>query len=207
MRSWQAVSLLLLGAAIGCGLDVPRRSSDETRGYHGTVLGTPLPRPDFTLTDTEGRSFDFRAETEGRLTLLFIGYTHCPDVCPVHMASIGSVLAKLPEVAERTRVVFVTADPRRDTPERLRKWLNAFDHRFVGLRGSVDEIHRIEDALALPRSIVSDTTSAEYEVGHAAVVVAFSPNGPAHVLYPFGTRQADYAADLPRLLRDTWEDR
>src|SRR5690606_37022371 len=127
------------------------------------------------MTDTRGEPFDFRRETEGKLTLLFVGYTHCPDVCPVHMASIAAVLRRMPEVAGRTRVVFVTADPERDTPERMREWLNHFSPSFVGLRGTREEVHRLEDALQMARSVVPEGAVGEYAVGHAGQVVAFSP--------------------------------
>ncbi len=203
---WTAFILTAILAS-GCRLDASfQNASDQDAVYHGLVLEEPLPKPDFTLQDTDAQPFDFRRETDGKLALLFVGYTYCPDVCPIHMANLATVLDELPKMAEQTRVIFITADPKRDTPERLRAWLDAFDSRFVGLRGSPEEVHRIEDALKLPHSVLSDTTAAEYDVGHSALVLAFSPDGPARVVYPFGTRQADYAHDLPRLLADDWTD-
>jgi protein SCO1/2 len=198
---------------LGCGADAPAEApgnegADPTVGvaaYRGVVLTEALPRPDFTLTDTEGDPFDFRAETDGLLTLLFIGFTNCPDVCPVQMASVAAVLREMPQLADRTRVVFITADPERDTGDRLRSWLDRFDPRFVGLRGATDEVHRIEDALGLPRSVVPDAVG-DYSVGHSALLIAFSPDGPARIAYPFGTRQADLAHDLPWLLEDRWDE-
>lgn len=200
---------LVLAAMLvaGCRLDASFQDpSEQNAVYHGFVLEEPLPKPDFTLPDTDAQPFDFGRETEGKLALVFVGYTYCPDVCPIHMANLAAVLDDLPKMAEQTRVIFITADPKRDTPERLRAWLDAFDSRFVGLRGSLEDVHRIEDALKLPHSVLSDTTAAEYDVGHSALVLAFSPDGPARVVYPFGTRQADYAHDLPRLLVDDWTD-
>ena len=85
----------------------------------GIELPNPGPKPDFTLTDFAGRRFEFRRATDGRLTFLFFGYTHCPDICPVHMANLAAVIARLPRAeADRVRVIFVTTDPRRDTPGR-----------------------------------------------------------------------------------------
>jgi protein SCO1/2 len=206
-RAGRTAWLVVIAFFVGCRADVPADDpADATAGYRGIVLAESLPRPDFTLTDTEGNPFDFRAETEGFLTLLFVGFTHCPDVCPVQLASVAAVLRELPTLADRTRVVFITADPGRDTAERLRSWLDRFDHRFVGLRGPREEVHRIEDALGLPRSVISEPVG-DYDVGHSALLVAFSPDGPARVAYPFGTRGADYAHDLPWLLTDRWEGR
>jgi protein SCO1/2 len=206
LRSVRLLALALLG---GCAPDAPATDPPPDLpaaggDYRGMVLAEPLPRPDFTLTDTEGRAFAFQPETDGRLALLFIGFTNCPDICPVHMANVAAVLRELPLLADRTRVVFVTADPARDTPERLRVWLDRFDPRFVGLRGTPAEVNAIEEALALPRSVVS-ASADDYRVAHSALLIAFSPDGPARMVYPFGTRQADLAHDLPRLLADRWE--
>lgn len=82
-----------------------------------TVLDTPFEKPDMILTDTHGGTYDFTERTKGRPTLLFFGYTHCPDVCPTTMSDIAIAKSKLP-AAEQDRlvVVFVTTDPERDTP-------------------------------------------------------------------------------------------
>jgi protein SCO1/2 len=154
------------------------------------------------FTDTDGRPYDLRARTDGFLTLLFFGYTHCPDVCPVHMANIAAVLAELPpSVTTRIKVLFVTTDPGRDTSERLRTWLARFDARFVGLTADTATVNRAQAALMLPPAQIGTADSAGNDlVGHAAAVVAFSPDGHARAMYPFGTRQADWAHDIPRLL-------
>lgn len=195
--------LLILLAACEAG-GAPGADAARHLGLHGVLLEEPLARPDFILTDTQGEPFDFRSETEGKLTFVFVGYTHCPDVCPVHMANLGAVLRRMPELESQVQVVFITADPERDTPERLREWLDAFSPRFVGLRGPAEEIREIESALDLPYSMVPEGAGEHYPVGHAGQVIAFSPDGPARIVYPFGTRQVDYAADLPRLVREGW---
>jgi protein SCO1 len=178
------------------------RTVDTQDGLRGR-FAQPIARPDFTLLDMEGRPFDFRAETEGRLALLFFGYTHCPDVCPVQLANLAEVLRDLPYgERDRVRVVFVTVDPARDTPERIRAWLDAFDPRFAGLWGSAEEVNAILAALDLPPAALGAPAAAgEYVVGHAAGVLAFGAEGPLRASYPFGTRQIDWARDLPELLR------
>src|SRR6201993_4053801 len=105
--------------------------------YRGGLVAPPLPKPRFVLTDTSGAPFDFWNRTVGSVTLLFFGYTYCPDQCPTHMANIGAALKKLPPgVADQVKLVFVTTDPARDTPAELRRWLDMFDTRFVGLTGN-----------------------------------------------------------------------
>ena len=99
-----------------------------TDTYRGGLVTPPLPKPRFVLTDTSGAPFDFWNRTQGSVTLLFFGYTNCPDQCPMHMANIGVALKKLPPgVAGQVKLVFVTTDPARDTRAELRRWLDSFD--------------------------------------------------------------------------------
>src|SRR4029077_11120391 len=82
--------------------------------YNGGMVSPPLPKPKFTLTDTSGAAYDFTARTQGYITLLFFGYTHCPDRCPLEMHTIAEAIKKLPPaLADRFKVVFVTTDPGR----------------------------------------------------------------------------------------------
>ncbi|MCL7971656.1 MAG: SCO family protein, partial [marine benthic group bacterium] len=173
----------------------------RSTGYRGILMSDAGPRPDFVLEDMRGEMYDFRAETEGKLALLFFGYTYCPDICPVHMASLAAVKRDLSvEQQRRMAVVFVTADPNRDTPERLRDWLGNFDPEFVGLRGSEAAVDSIMMGLMLPAAIRDTAAGPDYPVGHASQVIAFPPGSEDRVIYPFGTRQADWKHDLPRLL-------
>jgi len=212
-RTRLAVIAVAIGAVVLLGLAALAVSlqgddgPDPDEGWHGTLQG-PTPRPEFTLTDTEGRPFDFAAETQGRLTLLFFGYTHCPDVCPGHLSILSGALA-MPGMPQ-PQVVFVTTDPARDTPERLREWLGNFDEDFIGLTGTVEEVAAAEQAAFLPPSgpldddgdFAADQPDAadDYEVGHAAQILAYTPDDQSHLAYPFGTRQQDWADDLPRML-------
>lgn len=208
------LALSLVAAACGRAADRADRTAEadgevNAYGLRGRVLPGPLAKPELVLTDAHHRPFDLRAETAGKLTLVFFGYTHCPDICPIHMASIASVLdGMLPSQRERIEVVFVTTDPERDTPERLRTWLANFSPDFVGLTGDTATINAAQRALymPLPQYGEADSTGA-YLVGHAAAVIAFTPDDDqARVLYPFGIRQADWANDLPKLLEIDWDD-
>lgn len=169
-------------------------------------MAEPIPKPDFVLTDTQGAAYHFAEETDGFVTLLFFGYTYCPDICPVHMANIAAVLDDFTyDLRNEIKVVFVSTDPARDSPERIRAWLDNFDRSFIGLRGSLEEVNRIQAELGLPPALADATEGDdEYLVGHSAAVLAFTKDGLAHVRYPFGTRQADWAHDLPKLVNATW---
>ena len=193
----------VLASCIATGCITPDTPPGQLRG---TVLPDPWPKPDFSLVTTEDRNFKFLDETDGYVTLLFFGYTHCPDVCPVHMANIAAVLMKLPPpVAGAIKVVFVTTDPERDTPERIESWLNTFDTRFIGLIGPLDVVNTIQRQIGLAPAMKMDADSGgSYIVGHAAQVVAYTRDNRAHVVYPFGTRQEDWAHDLPILVEASW---
>lgn len=190
-----AVSLAAFFAVAGC-----RRSGPT--GLRGSALPDPLPKPDVTLTDVDGKPFVFREATDGKLTLLFFGYTSCPDICPMHMANIAAVLRDLPFAWQnRIRVVFVSVDPRRDTPARIKEWLANFSPAFIGVTGPTATVDGFERALYLPEAVtIPAEKPGEYTVGHAAQVIAFTEDGLARYVYPFGTRQEDWAHDLPLLL-------
>ena len=179
--------------------------SGSASGFRGVAVATPIAKPSIVLTDVNGQRFDFAEATKGKVALLFFGYTHCPDVCPLHMANIAAVLKRM-TAEERARVttVFVTTDPERDTPEHLKSWLANFDPSFVGLTGTKEELAQAQASLGLSEATreYTNADSAKYLVGHAAQVFAFARDGLAYLVYPFGIRQEDWANDLPKLVND-----
>lgn len=198
---------LATAAAWGLSACAGGRADRAPQALRGYVLEQPLAKPRFTLTATDGAPFDFRPATDGFVTLVFFGYTHCPDVCPVHLSNLGAVLPQLdPQVAARIKVVFITTDPRRDTPAVLRAWLDHMGRGFIGLTGDSSAIAGAQTALQLPPAVIEKATAADtaYTVGHSALVVAFSADNLGHVVYPYGTRQEDWAHDLPALVRGSW---
>lgn len=188
----RALLLFLAGslALAGCG-----GGAGSTEDLQGVVIDPPQPKPEFTLTDTAGNRYDFVAETEGKLTLLYFGYLNCPDICPVHLAQIAETFDRIPEVARDAEVVFVSVDPERDSPEEIRAFLDNFDERFVGLTGTLEELETAQTAAGVPVAVfVGD--GEDYTVNHAAQVFAFAPDGMNHSVYPFGTRQSQWNNDL-----------
>ena len=145
LRAPLAAGTLLLAAA-ACGVDSAPATNIPVE-LRGPRLEHAIPKPDFTLLTLDGEPFRFREQTDGRLTLLFFGYTHCPDICPLHMANIGAVMKKMPiSDTERIRVVFVTTDPERDTPARLREWLANLHPDFIGVTGAPDALEAAQRA-------------------------------------------------------------
>jgi len=173
--------------------------------YRGGLVTPPLSKPMFTLNDTSGAPFDFREKTKGRVTLLFFGYANCPDQCPMHMANIGGALKNLPAgIDEQVKLVFVTTDPARDTPADLRRWLDLFDKRFVGLTGREAAIEAVEKAAGVPLAQKTEPRSGKYFVAHANFVLAYTRDNLAHLIYPGGVSKDDWMHDLPLLVRETW---
>ena len=174
----------------------------ELGGLRGVELGAPIPRPRFTLAATDGQPYDFYERTKGKLTFLFFGYTHCPDICPVHVANVASVLRTLSfEDRARAQFVFVTVDPARDSLPLLKTWLAQFDDTFIGLVGSLDSVNAVQASITLPPAISPEPDAdGNYFPGHAAQVLVFEEDDVARLLYPFGTRQVDWANDIPLLL-------
>lgn len=199
-----AAVFLVLGAVLATG------SGDDDgaaagAGLAGTVLAEPWERPSFTLTSTDGSPFDFRTETAGRTTLLFFGYTSCPDICPVHLATLAGALEN-PQVPDPV-VVFVGVDPARDTPEAVRAYLDQFDSDFIGLVGTPEELEAAQRLTGVAVADVGEPDAdGDYLVGHASQIVAYTPDDLAHVVYPFGARRQDWVNDLPRLARIDWTE-
>jgi protein SCO1/2 len=203
-----AAGLLAAGTLVaGCGAGssaspISIVSSSPTGPYRGSEPGTAQSLPDITLTSSRtGQPVSMRAATAGKVTLLFFGYTHCPDVCPTTMATLAQALQKVPAaVADQVQVVFVTSDPARDTPARLQQWLGSFDPRFLGLTGDLATIDRYGNALGVPLEPppppAADGTIA---VTHGSQVTGFDKAGAAKVFWLSDTSVDAVAHDLPVL--------
>jgi protein SCO1 len=179
--------------------------TQQGNAYRGGMVTPPLPKPKFVLTDTSGSAFDFRQRTEGYVTLLFFGYTNCPDECPMHMANLGAAMKKMPAgVADQVKLIFVTTDPARDSPAEVRRWLDSFDRHFIGLTGTERAIEAVERAAGVPLATKTGPANGEYGVAHANFVLAYSKDNLAHVIYPGGVSKDDWVHDLPLLIKETW---
>jgi protein SCO1/2 len=165
-------------------------------GYQGLGVDPPQPRPTFQLTDTSGKPFSFANVTAGHPTLLYFGYTNCPDVCPTTMFDIGSALRSLPAALQQnTYVVFVTTDVKHDTGPVIAKWLTNFDSgttaHFVGLYGTQAQIDAAQAAAHIQLATDGGAT-------HAAQVFLFGKDNYAHVAYLQSTDEMKQIAhDLP----------
>jgi protein SCO1/2 len=196
LRALGAATVLLLAA--GCSRSAGWRRAD----LGGAILTPSIPKPAFTFTDTRGRPYDFRRETRDRIALLYFGYTHCPDVCPLQMSHLAVALRRLgPAAARQIRVVFVTTDSVRDALPRLRSWLDGFDSSFVGLTASLDRVNAVQSGThVLAAAQRQPDGQGGYQMGHSGLVLAFTRDDSAHVAFPPSTTEAGWVADLTRLV-------
>ncbi|KUJ70238.1 hypothetical protein ACZ90_04875 [Streptomyces albus subsp. albus] len=178
--------------------------SGGTKPQSAIVLDTPKTKPDLVLTDTEGKEYDLLKRTKGRPTLVYFGYTYCPDVCSVVMSDISIAEHKLsPAEREKLQVVFVTTDPERDTPKRMRSWLNGQGGTdFVGLTGDFDTIQAAARSMGILVEKPKKEKDGSITVNHGAEVVAFSPkDDKGHWLYTTDTTAGTYRKGLPKIIK------
>lgn len=162
--------------------------------YRGLAPAEPFARPSFTLTDTSGGQYDFAAETGGELTLLFFGFTNCPDICPTTMANVAVALRNVDQpVAEAVNVVFVTTDPARDDAATLSSYLGRFDAdlpvRFVGLTGDQAAVERAQREAGVPVAEDGGQT-------HSTLLLLYGRDDLARVAFLAGSVPDDITHDL-----------
>lgn len=169
--------------------------------FHGTVLQSPQPAPDFELTGEGGRRVrlsDFR----GKIVLLFFGYTFCPDVCPTTMRELARAMEILgPEKARDIQVIMISVDPERDTPEHINEYVHAFNPNFIGLTGTPDEIAQVATMYGIFYQKREGTAATGYLVDHTATVTVINREGYVKLLIPYGVTAAEIADDLAYMLR------
>ncbi|MFF9490051.1 SCO family protein [Streptomyces sp. NPDC014676] len=169
----------------------------------GTVLDNPFEKPDLVLTDTDGKKYDLREETAGKPTLIYFGYTHCPDVCPLTMNNLAVAKKQLPrEQQDELRIVFVTTDPERDTSAALGTWLKGIDPQVVGLTGDFATIQAGARTLGISIDPPRKDDNGKTVSDHGTQVIAFSPKTDGgYVLYGEDATVEDYTKDLPKIIK------
>lgn len=203
-----AVVLLLAG----CAQDDPSAGSPEITvhdhdGMHGAMLTDKYVAPETPLTATDGTSYSLAADTTKPLTLVFFGYTTCPDICQVVMADIASALTRLDDAdREQVDMVFVTTDPARDDEQALREYLDRFNPSFEGLTGDLDTITEVANALGVPIEKGAKLPSGGYEVAHGTQIVAVDAEDRSPIVWTEGTPAGDLAEDITALLADNRTD-
>jgi protein SCO1/2 len=183
----------------GDGAGPGRRIVGDT--FSGALLHRPYHVPATELTDTAGRPYSLADSTDKQLTLVFFGYTHCPDECPTTMATLASAVLQLDDAdRQNVQVVFVTTDPARDTAPVVRRWLDHFSPSFVGVTAPLRTIRKVATDVGVPVEKGRRLASGGYDVTHGTQVLAVDSKDTVPVVWTLGTTAHELAHDIHQLL-------
>ncbi len=190
------VMVLLVSGALLTGCSQP---AEPVTPRTATVLPAPQALPEFTLLDTTGAE-QTRAFFEGDWDLLFFGFTNCPDICPMTLATLTSAVNELERVAPGAvpRIVLVAVDPREDTPEKLGAYIANFSERTRGLTGNDAALRELTEPLGVYFREVA--VGDGYTVDHSAAVLLINPDGEFHALFSGPHKAENFVHDLPLIL-------
>lgn len=161
-----------------------------------------MPPLEFKLIDENGNAVNAE-QFRGKTTLLFFGFTHCPDVCPTTLARLGAATKQLDDkIREDTQVLFVSVDPGRDDPETLREYTDAFGPQFVGLTGDKDALDALTRRYRVTYGYGDEDDNGDYDVSHSSAVFAFNRAGEARLLIRDSDPMDAVVSDLQRLADD-----
>jgi protein SCO1 len=186
--------------ANGSGNSDPGLVLINTSKYKGNIV-SPVAKPSGTLTADDGKQYNIRAITKGVVTLLYFGYTHCPDLCPLTMSNTAVAIRELPKADQsKVRVLFVSVDPGRDTLARLRSWLGNYNPAFIGLRGTLKQVEAFEQQTGLPDGPEFSDGAGQVQLDHATEMFAYGTDNVAHEAFFPSTPPANMANDLKLLV-------
>ncbi|SDL06741.1 protein SCO1/2 [Dyella jiangningensis] len=193
-RRWLMLLMLTLGVLLLAGCH-----RDDGIEWRLTNVSDHMPDLDFQLVDDHGKRVGAQ-DYRGKVVLLYFGYTHCPDVCPLTLAQLHVVMQRLGPLADGARILFVSVDPARDTPEVMHAYVNAFDPRAVGLSGPARDIEALSKRYRSAFTREPDRADGQYEVSHSSAIYVFDGKGKARLLATPSNSQDDMVHDLHLLL-------
>jgi len=196
--------MLALGAAlvIASGLLTACGDDKQATSLHGSPVDPPFAVSSQQLVDADGGAYSLTADTDARLTLVFFGYTHCPDICGTVLGNLSSALTRLDEKErEQVEVVFVTTDPARDTGDVVRDYLDRYDPGFTGVTGELADIERVAASVGV--GMGEKLPSGGYEVdAHTTTVTGIDVGDEAPIYWTQTTSPSEFAEDINALLRE-----
>ena len=165
------------------------------------ITHAPYTASSQALTDTEGKAWSLTQVTKP-LTLVFFGYTHCEDECPLVMSNLSSALVRLDKAdREKVDLVFVTSDPARDDGPVLRRYLDRYGEGFIGLTGKLDDIVTVANSLAVQVDSGAKLPDGGYDLtAHSTTITALAPDHTSTILWDMNTKAGEFAADITAIL-------
>jgi protein SCO1/2 len=204
-RVRHGIVAVLPGLAFAVAVGIPLGGCQPHQTWHATDVSGALPALRLSMMRTRDSRAVSEADYRGKVTLLYFGYTHCPDVCPLTLSNVGRVLKQLGPSAKDVRVLFVTVDPNRDRPAVLNRYATAFGPEVDALRGDADQLASLARRYRVAYSVVPRNAEGAYEVTHSSGIYAFDREGNARLLISsLSTGDPDVAGtadDLRTLLR------
>lgn len=203
------VILLILGAilyqVLGPNAAAPTKARTAPTQLQAMLVEPPQAVADFVLKDQAGADFT-QAQFQGHWTLMFFGYTYCPDICPTTLAALAAMkqaLSDSPQLLAKTRFVMVSLDPKRDTPQKLGPYIRYFDPDFSAITGERTMLDSLSASLNIPYALEGDVNSDNYLVNHSATIVLIGPEGRLRARFNpphFGAHMAERYRELVRFL-------
>ncbi len=195
-RTTLFIAAACLIIAAGCSILAPPPA------FKGALYGAPAPPPEFSLPATTGGTFTL-SESRGKITLIFFGYTLCPDVCPQTLGTLRSAFSKLsPEARGQVQLVFITVDPNRDTLELLGGYLARFDSGYIGVVPDEAELESLEAGYALYAEVEPPDADGNYFVGHTGLTYVIDKVGNLRLGFFDGMSSDDIVHDLEILAEE-----
>jgi protein SCO1 len=198
MKPAYLVGIVIFAAVIGVAsyqLGVKNQSKPLVTKV-ATVLDPPRLMAESQLIKHDGTVFN-NAVMQDKLTLMFFGFTYCPDICPTTMQSLVNSINKIEQAGiMNAQVVFVSVDPERDTPERLKEYLSHFDQDFIGVTGQLNDIEEYTRSIGVVFAHNSPDETGYYAVDHSAVILIINENAEMRGLFSAPHNWEDIADDL-----------
>ena len=204
MNPKQFIIAIVLGLALAAGTFFALRMQAPSEPEFALVLPAPDPVAEFSLLNQHGMPID-QTVFEGQWDLLFFGFTHCPDVCPTTLQVLAAAKATLQENGQvpLPRIVLVSVDPERDTPEVMRQYVDYFGEGNLGITGTLDEITKLTSGLGIyfeKHAQNGDDYGDDYAVDHSAAVLVINPDGGFEALFSGPQVIDNYVHDLPLVM-------
>lgn len=202
-RRNQLVALIAIVVLIAGGIIYWSTNQSEAYQFNGGEISPPAAAPALELSDQNGEAFTL-AQDEGNVSLIYFGYTTCPDLCPTTLNDFAIVKEELgEEAASDVDFIMVTFDPERDTQARMKEYLNFFDPEFIGLRGDDAQTQQfLKDYGVTIKRVEYPNSSTGYLIDHTALIYVIDKEGRLRLTYPYGTDPAMIAEDVQHLVME-----